>query len=114
VALARNVGRKQALEMLLTGEFIDARTARERGLVNRVVPAAELDAEVGRLAQAILAKTPVAVSSGKRVFYRQVELGVAEAYELASGAMACDMMTHDAREGIDAFIAKRPPSWRGT
>ena len=114
VALARNVGRKQALEMLLTGEFIDARTARERGLVNRVVPAAELDAEVDRLAQAIVAKTPVAVASGKRVFYRQVELGVAEAYELASGAMACDMMTHDAGEGIDAFIAKRPPSWRGT
>jgi len=113
VALARNVGRKQAFEMLVTGEFIDALQARERGLVNRVVPAEELDAEVARLAAAIVAKSPVAVSAGKRVFYRQLELGMAEAYALASQVMVENMMAEDAGEGIDAFIEKRPPTWRG-
>ena len=113
VPLARNVGRKQAFEMLMTGEFIDAQTARERGLVNRVVPAAELDAEVGRLAGAILAKSPVAVATGKRVFYRQIELGTEDAYALASQTMAENMMAEDAHEGIDAFIQKRAPTWRG-
>jgi enoyl-CoA hydratase/carnithine racemase len=113
VALARNVGRKQAFEMLVTGELIDARTARERGLVNRVVPEAELDAEVARLAQAIAAKSPVAVAAGKRVFYAQLELGAADAYSLASRVMAENMMAEDAGEGIDAFVAKRPPVWRG-
>jgi enoyl-CoA hydratase/carnithine racemase len=113
VALGRNVGRKQAFEMLMTGEFIDAQTARERGLVNRVVAASELDAEVQRLSAAIVAKSPVAVATGKRVFYRQLELGAAEAYDLASQVMAENMMAEDAQEGIDAFLAKRPPSWRG-
>ena len=113
VGLARNLGRKQAFEMLVTGDFIDAATARERGLVNRVVPAAELDAEVARLADAIVAKSPVAVGVGKRVFYRQLELGTADAYVLASQVMADNMMAEDAGEGIDAFIQKRPPSWRG-
>jgi enoyl-CoA hydratase/carnithine racemase len=113
VALARNVGRKQAMEMLLTGELIDAHTARERGLVNRVVPAAALDDEIAKLTAAIVAKTPVAVQRGKRTFYRQIEVGVAEAYQIASEAIACDMMTDDAKEGIDAFIQKRPPAWRG-
>ena len=112
VALARNVGRKQAMEMLVTGEMIDARTARERGLVNRVVPAAALDDEIASLTRAILAKPAAALASGKRLFYRQLELGVAEAYELASEVMACDMLSNEAREGIDAFIEKRPPSWR--
>jgi enoyl-CoA hydratase/carnithine racemase len=113
VALARNVGRKQAFEMLMTGDFIDAEAARERGLVNRVVPAAELDAQVARLAAAIVAKSPVAVRAGKRVFYRQLELGTADAYALASQVMAENMVADDAREGIDAFIEKRAPSWRG-
>ena len=113
VGLARNLGRKQAFEMLVTGDFIDAATARERGLVNRVVPAAELDAEVARVADAIVAKSPVAVAAGKRVFYRQLELGTADAYTLASQVMADNMMAEDAGEGIDAFIQKRPPTWRG-
>jgi len=113
VALARNIGRKQAMEMLLTGDFIDARTALERGLVNRVVPKDQLDAEVKKLAEAIVAKSPTAVASGKRLFYRQLELGMADAYDAASDVIACDMMTKDAQEGIDAFFEKRPPDWRG-
>jgi len=99
--------------MLLTGDFIDAQTALARGLVNRVVPKDQLDAEVKKLSDAILAKSPGAVRSGKRLFYRQLELGIADAYDLASEAIACDMMTEDAQEGIDAFIEKRPPAWRG-
>ncbi len=113
VGLARNVGRKQAMEMLLTGEFIDAATAKDRGLVNRVVPADALDAEVARLAESILAKTPVAIRAGKQAFYRQLELGLEEAYALAGEVMAANMMACDAAEGIDAFIEKRPPVWRG-
>jgi enoyl-CoA hydratase/carnithine racemase len=113
VGLARNLGRKQAMEMLLTGEFIDAETARERGLVNRVVDAGALDAEIAKLAASIVAKTPVAIRLGKEMFYRQVELGLGDAYAYASEVMACNMMTADAQEGIDAFIAKRPPVWRG-
>jgi enoyl-CoA hydratase/carnithine racemase len=113
VALARNMGRKQAMEMLLTGEFIDAGTARDRGLVNRVVPPDQLDAEVKKLADAILAKTPVAIGIGKSLFYRQLEQGLEGAYALASEAMACNMIADDAREGIDAFIEKRKPEWKG-
>lgn len=111
VALARNVGRKHAFEMLVTGDFIDAPTARERGLVNRVVPAEELDAEVNRLAAAIAAKPPAAIRAGKRAFYRQLELGSAEAYALACQVMADNMMEADTAEGIDAFIEKRKPAW---
>ena len=113
VALARNIGRKQAMEMLLTGDFIDAQTALERGLINRVVPEDELDSEVKKLTDEILAKSRAAVSSGKRLFYRQLELGLADAYDVASDVIACDMLTEDAQEGIDAFIEKRPPEWRG-
>jgi len=113
VGLARNVGRKQAMEMLLTGEFIDAPTALARGLVNRVVPPAQLDAEVKKLTDSIVAKTPVAVKAGKQMFYRQLEMGLVEAYDLASATMACNMMSEDAQEGIDAFIAKRKPQWKG-
>jgi enoyl-CoA hydratase/carnithine racemase len=113
VALARNVGRKQAFEMLVTGDFIDAQAARERGLVNRVVPLEQLDDEVARLAQAVASKSPLAIATGKRMFYRQLELGVDEAYALASQVMAENMMAEDAGEGIDAFIGKRPPVWRG-
>ncbi|MEW5709073.1 MAG: enoyl-CoA hydratase [Pseudomonadota bacterium] len=113
VALSRNVSRKQAMEMLMTGEFIDAHTALARGLVNRVAPADKLDEEVGRLCQAIVSKSPVAVATGKRLFYQQLETGLEEAYRLASEAMTCNMMAEDAMEGIDAFIEKRTPRWRG-
>jgi enoyl-CoA hydratase/carnithine racemase len=113
VGLARNIGRKQAMEMLLTGDFIDAPTALERGLVNRVVPDDELDAEVKKLTDAVVSKSPAAIASGKRMFYQQLEMGLADAYSLASEVMACDMLTEDAAEGIDAFIEKRRPEWRG-
>lgn len=113
VGLARNLGRKQAMEMLLTGEFIDAQTALARGLLNRVVPPEQLDAEIRKLTDSILAKTPVAIKAGKQMFYRQLELGLDEAYELASETMACNMMAEDAQEGIDAFVAKRKPQWKG-
>ena len=113
VGLARNLGRKAALEMLLTGDFIDAMEAKSKGLVNRVVPADALDAEVERLVQSILAKSAVAVRTGKGMFYRQLEMGLAEAYDFAAGVMACNMMSEDAGEGIDAFMQKRPPVYRG-
>ncbi len=99
--------------MLFTGEFIDAAAAERRGLVNRVVPAEQLDAEVERLAASIVAKSPAAIASGKRLFYEQAELGLEAAYERASDVMATDMLAPDAAEGIDAFLAKRPPRWRG-
>jgi len=113
VGLSRNLGRKQAMEMLLTGDFIDAPTALARGLVNRVVPVEQLDAEIRKLVESILAKTPVAIKLGKQAFYRQLEMGLEGAYELASETMACNMMAEDAQEGIDAFVAKRKPQWKG-
>lgn len=113
VALSRNMGRKQAMEMLLTGDFIDALEAQRRGLVNRVVPADQLDAEVKKLTDSICGKSAAAVSMGKRMFYRQLEMGLDAAYQLASETMACNMMCDDAAEGIDAFMQKRPPVWKG-
>lgn len=113
VPLARDVGRKRALEMLLTGEFIDAETALAHGLVNRVVAPESLDAEIAKLARSILDKTPIAVASGKKMFYQQIETGLERAYVLANEAMTCGMMTEDALEGIDAFSAKRAPQWKG-
>ncbi len=113
VGLARNLGRKAALEMLLTGEFIDALEAQRRGLVNRVVPADALDAEVERLAGAILAKSAVAIRTGKGMFYQQLEMGIAQAYDYAGEVMACNMMSEDAAEGIDAFMQKRAPNYAG-
>jgi enoyl-CoA hydratase/carnithine racemase len=111
VALSRNVGRKAAFEMLVTGEMIDAATAAQRGLINRCVPADRLDHEISRIAAAIAAKPPRAVAAGKALFYRQLELGVGAAYELAGEAMACNMLDPDAQEGVAAFIEKRPPNW---
>lgn len=113
VGLARNMGRKQAFEMLVTGDFIDAVEAQRRGLVNRVVPLERLDEEVAVLAAAIVAKSPVAIRTGKHVFYRQLEMGLGAAYQMAGEAMACNMMSEDAAEGIDAFVAKRKPEWKG-
>lgn len=112
VAVSRNLPRKHALGMLLTGDFIDAQTALQWGLVNRVVPAEELDATVQALVETIKAKSFVAVATGKQMFYQQLELGLTEAYRYASEVMACNMMTEDAAEGIDAFIEKRPAVWR--
>ncbi|QDX20791.1 enoyl-CoA hydratase [Pandoraea pnomenusa] len=111
VALSRNLSRKQALEMLLTGDFIDAQTARERGLVNRVVAMERLDAEVAALCRSILAKPAAAVAAGKGLFYRQVETGIEAAYQMAGQTMACNMMDACALEGVQAFIEKRPPDW---
>jgi enoyl-CoA hydratase/carnithine racemase len=113
VGLARNMGRKQAFEMLVTGDFIDAHEAQRRGLVNRVVAPEQLDAEVAALAASIVAKSPVAIRTGKQMFYRQLEMGLEAAYQMAAETMACNMMTEDAAEGIDAFVAKRKPEWKG-
>jgi len=112
VGVARNVSRKHALEMLLTGDLIDARTAERWGLVNRVVPLEKLDDEVTALARKITAYSPAVVRLGKQRFYEQVEKGLAEAYGVASEGMACNMMLEDAAEGIDAFLAKRPAHWK--
>jgi enoyl-CoA hydratase/carnithine racemase len=111
VALSRNVGRKAAFEMLVTGDFIDSAAALERGLINRSVPADYLDPEIDRLAAAIAAKPQSVIAAGKALFYRQIELGIAPAYQLAGQAMACNMIDDIAQEGVAAFIDKRPPHW---
>lgn len=111
VPLVRNMPAKHAMEMLLTGDFIDAHEAARRGLVNRVVPAAELDLELERLLQSVLAKPREAIAIGKALFYRQRETGVEAAYQLAGQAMALNMMQPVAQEGVGAFIAKRKPGW---
>jgi len=112
VALSRNLLRKAAFEMLVTGEFIGADEAKARGLINRVVEPEQLDAEIEKLVTAIIAKPRVAVAIGKEFFYRQIELGIASAYEAASRTMACNMMDEAALEGVQAFIDKRPPRWK--
>ncbi len=112
VPLVRNVSSKRAMEMLLTGDFIDASTALEQGLVNRVVPVGELDAEVEKLVQSILQKPRVAVAMGKALVYQQRELGVDAAYQLAGQVMAVNMVDGAAQEGARAFVEKRAPSWR--
>ena len=114
VALSRAVGRKAAMEMLLTGELIDAARARDLGLVNRVVPEADLDAEVAALAGQIAAKSPLTLAIGKGAFYRQAEMGLDDAYAYVSEVMTRNMLARDAAEGIDAFLAKRTPVWTGT
>jgi enoyl-CoA hydratase/carnithine racemase len=112
VALSRNLLRKPAFEMLVTGEFIGADEAKVRGLINRVVEPEQLDAEIEKLVAAIIAKPRVAVAIGKEFFYRQIELGIASAYEAAARTMACNMMDEAALEGVQAFIDKRPPRWK--
>ncbi len=111
VALSRNVGRKQAFEMLVTGDFIDAATARERGLINRVVTADQLDAEIEKLIASILSKPGSALAMGKDLFYRQLEAGIEAAYQLAGQTMACNMIDEFAQEGVQAFMEKRAPRW---
>jgi len=111
VALSRNVLRKQAFEMLVTGEFISAQEAKTRGLINRVAEPEQLDAELEKLVAAIVSKPRIAVAMGKEFFYRQAELDIAAAYEAASQTMACNMMDEAALEGVQAFIEKRPPNW---
>ena len=114
VALTRAVSRKAAMEMLLTGELIDAARARELGLINRVVAEAELDAAVAALAGQIAGKSPLTLAIGKAAFYRQAEMDLAAAYAYTAEVMTRNMLARDAGEGIDAFLAKRPPVWTGT
>jgi enoyl-CoA hydratase/carnithine racemase len=99
------------MEMLLTGEMIDASTALAWGLVNRVVPASGLDAAVKAFTDVIVARSPMVIAQGKRAFYRQIDRGLADAYATAGEAMACNLLEPDAAEGIDAFLGKRPPVW---
>jgi enoyl-CoA hydratase/carnithine racemase len=112
VALSRNILRKQAFEMLVTGEFISAQEAKARGLINRVAEPDQLDTEVEKLVVAIISKPRLAVAMGKEFFYRQAELTIEAAYDAASQVMACNMMDEAALEGVQAFIEKRPPRWK--
>src|SRR6185369_5918965 len=111
VALSRNVPRKTAFEMLVTGDFISAEEAAEKGLVNRVTAPEELDDEIEAMVARIVAKPRVAVAVGKALFYRQLERGMVSAYEDAAETMACNMMDPSALEGVQAFIEKRPANW---
>ena len=112
VGLSRAVSRKKAMEMLLTGDFIDAQEAQRQGLINRSVPADQLDAVVQGWCLSILSKPRVAVQMGKRLFYRQLEMGLSAAYQAAGETMACNMMDDAAQEGFSAFLEKRTPKWR--
>ena len=113
VALTRNVRRKQAMEMLLTGELIPAAEARAIGLINRVVPEADLAAATHALAAGIAAKSPLTLAIGKQAFYRQAEMNLENAYRYAAEVMTANMLARDAEAGIDAFLQKRPPTWTG-
>jgi enoyl-CoA hydratase/carnithine racemase len=113
VPVSRAIGRKRALELLLTGEPIDADTARDWGLVNRVVPAEELEEAVAELAAKLARSSPLIVQIGKEAFYEQIELDEHGAYELTRGVMAANAQTGDAQEGIGAFLEKRSPAWSG-
>jgi enoyl-CoA hydratase/carnithine racemase len=111
VALARNVSRKRAMEMLLLGELLPARQAADYGLVNKVVPADRVLQEALALAQAIASKPAVTLAIGKEAFYRQIEMGLGDAYDYAAGVMVQNMMHAESEEGIGAFIEKRTPVW---
>lgn len=113
VGVVRNIGRKRAMDLLLTGEPIDAVTALSWGLVNRVVPADRLDAEIRRFTDIILARSSAAIRFGKQSFYDQIDRPLGAAYDVASEVMACNMLLQDAAEGIDAFLQKRGANWRG-
>ena len=111
VALSRNVSRKHAMEMLLSGDMVDAHHAADIGLINRAVPADTLDKEVAELGTKIASKSSLTVSIGKQAFYDQLELGVSDAYAYTSDVMVKNMLTHDAEEVVNAFIEKRDPKW---
>jgi len=111
VALSRNLSRKAAFEMLVTGDFISAQEAMVKGLVNRVAPPDALDAAVEELVTKILSKPSVALATGKELFYKQLETGMEGAYSIAASAMACNMMDDSALEGVQAFLEKRTPNW---
>jgi enoyl-CoA hydratase/carnithine racemase len=112
VGVGRNVARKRVMEMLLTGEAIDATTALSWGLVNRVVALADLDAAIAGFTGIIRTKSGSVVALGKRAFYEQIDRGLSDAYALTGDVMACNLQDPDAAEGIDAFVGKRPPNWR--
>jgi enoyl-CoA hydratase/carnithine racemase len=111
VGVLRNVHRKQAMEMLLTGDFVDAATALDRGLVNQVVAPDALDAAIDRYTDVIRARSRAVIGAGKQAFYRQADMSLADAYAVAGEAMTCNLGMADAQEGIDAFLAKRPAKW---
>jgi enoyl-CoA hydratase/carnithine racemase len=113
VGVARNVGRKHAMELLLTGAPVDAHTAKAWGLVNRVVPADALDSTIAQFTDAIKARSAATIRLGKEAFYAQIEQPIARAYDATSEVMACNMLLDDASEGIDAFLGKRLPVWQG-
>ena len=113
VALSRVTGRKAAMEMLLTGDMVDAETARQNGLINRVVTPDDLDETVAGLAGQIADKSPVSLAIGKEAFYRQLEMPLDDAYAYTAQVMTENMLKRDAEEGIDAFLEKRKPLWRG-
>ncbi|TAN59242.1 MAG: enoyl-CoA hydratase, partial [Magnetospirillum sp.] len=113
VALSRAVGRKQAMEMLLSGRPVDAAAAQAWGLINHAVAPERLEDEVAEMAALIAAKSPYTVKIGKEAFYRQLEMGLDDAYGHAAAVMTTNMLARDAAEGIDAFLAKRPPRWEG-
>ncbi|HKZ20575.1 MAG TPA: enoyl-CoA hydratase [Acidimicrobiia bacterium] len=113
VPISRAIGRKRAMEMLLTGQMIDARTALEWGLVNRVVPDEQLDDAVSELVESIIAFSPAVIALGKRTFYSQVDVDQHQAYEETRSVMVANAQMDDAKEGIGAFLEKRPPTWRG-
>jgi enoyl-CoA hydratase/carnithine racemase len=113
VGVVRNIGRKRAMEMLLTGELIDSATALSWGLVNRVVPQSQLDTEIKRFTDIILSRSSAAIRFGKQSFYDQIDRPLGAAYDVASDTMACNMLLEDAAEGIDAFLQKRSATWQG-
>lgn len=114
VALSRNIGRKRALEMLLTGRVINGQTAADWGLINRIVPNENLLQEAVALAESVAHASPLTLRIGKQAFYRQIDVDQNKAYELMSQTMAANAMADDAQEGMSAFLEKRPPQWRGT
>ncbi len=112
VALSRNVNKKNAMEMLLTGDFISAEKAKEIGLINNAVPKEDLTSEVARLAEKIASKSTMTVATGKRAFYAQAEMPLSDAYEYTSKTMTDNLLKIDAKEGINAFLEKRSPNWK--
>ena len=113
VAVSRAAHRKQAMEMLLTGETIDASTAKDFGLVNRIVPKQYLTQVVNKYASVIAGKSPLTLKIGKEAFYRQIDMPLEEAYDYAANVMVENMLARDAEEGIGAFLEKRHPEWKG-